>query len=240
MSRAEGFAAIPNWMIRDRRVPRSALLVYASLSSRSGLGGIYPGQTTIAAECGLSVRTVRSMLAELEALGVIERVRRVRAEGRGRLSDGYVLHPNAALNVAEEQAAESAGKSDQPANLDRPTGNQPHLVPLIEVEPLEVEPAAARVVGFADFYMAYPRKVAKEDARKAWDQQLKRGVDPQLILDGARRYAADPNLPDKRFIPLPATWLRAGRWDDEPEAPRSGSPAPVDLPPGEDWARFIR
>jgi hypothetical protein len=35
-----------------------------------------------------------------------------------------------------------------------------------------------------------------------------------------RRYAADPNLPDKQFIPLPATWLNGDRWDDDPCPPR--------------------
>lgn len=72
---------------------------------------------------------------------------------------------------------------------------------------------------FSDFYAIYPRKMKRVDAQKAWGSAIKR-ADPETILAGARRYAADPNLPGKEFIPYPATWLRAGSWDDEPLPPR--------------------
>ncbi|MFE2772264.1 helix-turn-helix domain-containing protein [Microbacterium resistens] len=145
MSRAEGFAAVPNWMIREKRVPRNAVLVYASLASRSGLGGIHPSQATIAEESGLSERTVRSMLRELEQLGVIQRMRRTSGKrGRGnRLPDGYTLHPNGSVDLS----AESAGSNEQPEADDvQPaterdaTGNERHGTHLYKAEPVEVEP----------------------------------------------------------------------------------------------------
>ena len=145
MTRAEGFAAVPNWMIREKRVPRNAVLVYASLASRSGLGGIHPSQATIATESGLSERTVRNMLGELEKLGVIQRIRRTTGtRGRGnRLPDGYTLHPNGSL----ELAADFAGSNElpetddvQPATEGDATGKGLQATPLIEVEPGEVEP----------------------------------------------------------------------------------------------------
>ena len=42
-----------------------------------------------------------------------------------------------------------------------------------------------------------------------------RGME-ELIL-AAQRYADDPNLPEQRYAPLPATWLNQGRWDDDPQ-----------------------
>jgi hypothetical protein len=70
---------------------------------------------------------------------------------------------------------------------------------------------------FDDFWEPYPRKVGKDDARKAWDKATKvRKVDPAVIVAGAKRFAADPNLPGKQFIPHPSTWLARGGWDDEP------------------------
>ncbi len=145
MSRAEGFAAVPNWMIREKRVPRNAVLVYASLASRSGLGGIHPSQATIAAESGLSERTVRSMLAELEKLGVIVRLRRTTGNrGRGnRLPDGYTLHPNGSDELAAELAGSTEQPEDdamQPATKEHATGKELQATPLIEVEPVKVEP----------------------------------------------------------------------------------------------------
>lgn len=215
MGRAEGFAAIPNWMIRDKEISARNILVYASLASRSGLGGIFPLQTTVAEETGLSERTVRTALQELEQLGVVERVQRRGKAGRATgLTTMYTLHPNGRV-IADEGAATIAGRSKGPATSDVATGNELQAVPLIEVEPL-------KKMGFAEFYMAYPRKVGKEAARRAFEKAAKT-TDPDVIVAGARRYAADPNLPERQFIPHPSSWLNAGRWDDEPEVPREGS-----------------
>jgi hypothetical protein len=71
-------------------------------------------------------------------------------------------------------------------------------------------------VWFADFWRTYPRKTSKRDARKAWASAVRRTGDPAVVLAGARRYAADPNLPEQQFIPHPATWLNGDRWDDGP------------------------
>jgi len=44
------------------------------------------------------------------------------------------------------------------------------------------------------------------------------------ILSGAIRFAHDPNLPIEQFIPHPATWLNAGRWEDGPLPERQVTP----------------
>lgn len=72
---------------------------------------------------------------------------------------------------------------------------------------------------FDDFYRVYPRKVGREEARKAFER-VSRKTAVDVIVAGAARFAADPNLPEKQFIPHPATWLNRGGWDDEPQAPR--------------------
>lgn len=136
--RAEGFAAVPNWMIRDRSVPRNAILVYASLSSRAGLGAIYPSQATIAEESGLSERTVRTMLGHLEAVGVVQRERR-NLPGSKRATDAYTLHPNGSANLAAGLAGRSDLAADLPASGGVSGGNEAHAAPPIEVDNQEVE-----------------------------------------------------------------------------------------------------
>jgi DNA-binding Lrp family transcriptional regulator len=211
-------------MIRDSRIPRNAVLIYASLSSRAGLGAIFPSQATIAEECGVSERTVRTMLAKLEEIGVVERRSRRGSEGRGnRRTDAYVLHPNGRY----EEPANLAGRSELPANGDRATGNQAQTTPLIEVDKEEVDRALTSAGSeitdsFDVFYLAYPRKAGKEGARRAFAKAA-RSTDPGVIIAGARRFAADPNLPEKQYVPHPATWLNQGRWDDEPLPPRAGN-----------------
>ena len=77
-------------------------------------------------------------------------------------------------------------------------------------------PKTASSEAFDTFWQLYPRKVGKDDARKAFIVAAKK-ADPSLIIAGASRYAADPNMPtDKTYIPYPGKWLRGGHWDDEP------------------------
>ena len=76
--------------------------------------------------------------------------------------------------------------------------------------------ASPRDEAFETFWHVYPRKAGKDDAKKAFIVAAKK-TDPSLIIAGASRYAADPNLPtDKTYIPYPGKWLRGGHWTDEP------------------------
>jgi hypothetical protein len=73
---------------------------------------------------------------------------------------------------------------------------------------------------FLEFWNVYPRKQAKLDAWKAYQEALK-SAEPETILVGARAYALLKIGEDKNFLKLPAGWLRGERWDDEQFAPPS-------------------
>jgi len=93
-----------------------------------------------------------------------------------------------------------------------------------EPEP-EPEPSITKVIdinhqeSFDEFWSIYPRKVGKGASQQALTKALKRSTWLE-ILAGVQRLASDPNLPEKQFIPHPATWLNEDRWSDEPYAPR--------------------
>jgi hypothetical protein len=70
---------------------------------------------------------------------------------------------------------------------------------------------------FAAFWQAYPRRVAKAEARRKWDAAVNRGIDPAVILAGAERYATERAGADPRYTKHPTTWLNQGCWDDEPQ-----------------------
>lgn len=221
----EGFAAIPNWMIRDANVSRRAIVVYGALASRAGRGGIYPSQAQIAEDARCDERTVRRALKELEDLGVLERVRRVSSMGY-RQSDGYVLHPNGRPGSDEESMrSEVSARDDAYRTLvSAPTGQNAQVTPLIEEEPLKKNPEDA----FEEFWSVYPRHVAKAAARTKFKVALK-SASAETIIDGARRFASDPNLPEMQFVPHPTTWLNQGRWDDDP-LPQRVAAGPGDGP----------
>lgn len=69
--------------------------------------------------------------------------------------------------------------------------------------------------GFAEFWELYPRKTAKGAAEKAWPKAVKRAGDPDRIVQGLRDLLPTLSRSEPQFIPHPATWLNAGRWEDE-------------------------
>lgn len=69
---------------------------------------------------------------------------------------------------------------------------------------------------FEAFWLAYPRKTGKIEARRAWDRAM--GVTTPEVIEAALRAAKWAH--DPRFIPHPSTWLNQGRWDDQPAPAR--------------------
>lgn len=69
---------------------------------------------------------------------------------------------------------------------------------------------------FLEFYSAYPRRQSKQDALKAYSQITKAGVSHETIMRGLDRAKRDDRrFREQQFTPLPASWLRAGGFEDE-------------------------
>ena len=69
-----------------------------------------------------------------------------------------------------------------------------------------------------EFWEAYPRKVGKKAARKAFGAAVKKTTKQGLMSALAAQKAAMWSGRDAQFIPHPATWLNNERWDDAVEA----------------------
>lgn len=75
--------------------------------------------------------------------------------------------------------------------------------------------------GFTEFWNAYPRKVAKQNAFKAWG---KTGADDSqsltstILADVKRRVNGEWKGKEVQYIPHPATYLNQRRWEDESSA----------------------
>lgn len=112
-------------------------------------------------------------------------------EPRNRGTRGIDINPQHADAVEEDPTDTTSTEPTKPAPQPTPTR-------------------------FAEFWNHYPRKVGKRAAETAYRNATKR-ADESTILEGVKRYAADPNLPDPKFIPHAATWLNRDGWLDEPE-----------------------
>ena len=72
------------------------------------------------------------------------------------------------------------------------------------------------------FWTAYPKKVGKKAAFKAWQKAKDRPPLPD-ILDAikAQTHSKQWTKDNGEYIPHPATWINAGRWDDEQRKPHT-------------------
>jgi 2'-5' RNA ligase len=72
---------------------------------------------------------------------------------------------------------------------------------------------------FEIFWRAYPRRVAKAVARKAWMQTAKIRPPLEELLAAINNQCQSEQWQKDggQYIPHPATWLRGERWSDEME-----------------------
>lgn len=80
----------------------------------------------------------------------------------------------------------------------------------------------ASATEFDQWWAAYPNKVGKKAAQKAFQNARDRPRINDLLA--AIEKAKRSKKWQEGFIPLPTTWLNQGRWDDEPS--QSVAPQP--------------
>ena len=87
---------------------------------------------------------------------------------------------------------------------------------------------------FAKFWKAYPRKVAKIAARRTFERIVRsEKANAEALVETMCRALAKQRTSDEwqredgRYIPYPATWLNAGRWEDESTVDITGGEAPA-------------
>jgi hypothetical protein len=70
---------------------------------------------------------------------------------------------------------------------------------------------------FEEFYNAYPRKMGRGRALKSFTSAVKKGTDPNVLIDASKKFNVfhEEKQTDKQYIPYPATWLNAEGWEDE-------------------------
>lgn len=85
--------------------------------------------------------------------------------------------------------------------------------------------------GFDRFWAAYPKKVGKDAAAKAFAKRKPNDDLLAAMLAAVERQRTSPawTKDGGQFIPNPATWLNQGRWQDEEPEAGSVDPALADL-----------
>jgi hypothetical protein len=124
-----------------------------------------------------------------------------------------------AVNAHDTRGERSREEKEQGKDQGKGTGNR-------EASSAPEAPES-ELPGFDAFWSAYPRKVGKPSAVKAWKKV--KPADHAAVAAGVTRWAAYwvAGQTSVEHIPHPSTWLNDRRWEDEPP-PRRVAAAPVD------------
>jgi hypothetical protein len=206
------------WRTDLPTIEKMVLLVIADHASDDGTEA-WPSQATIAGKASISIRTVQRAVNSLVAAGYLWMQKGAGGSAtcrEDRRPHKYTINIKR-LRGDTESARDDRGdnESDNGATLATPTGrlsrpmNHPNK-PSIETSEFDL------------FWDQYPIKVGKAAAKKAWDKAIKVEA-ADVIIQGAARYAADPNR-HPSFTAHASTWLNAHRWTDSPLPPRVFTP----------------
>jgi hypothetical protein len=205
------FAPVPEALLYDSTIPADAVRVYGVLRRHGDdPRNCYPSHARIAAKIGKSARSVPGWIRQLEQAGWIERVPRFTASGDPD-SNGYRVF----MRVRErgvragEQGGVDAGEQGGSALDSAPKESKRNESKRNE-KTLDLDDAA-----FDEWWKVFPLKKAKPSARKAYDR-ARQSTSTVVLLDGARRYAAERAGQDPKYTAHPATWLNQRRWEDDP------------------------
>lgn len=206
MSFDKDFTIIPNAWIRNTGLTVNAnfLLIYL-LTHEIGYNITF-GQ--IEREIGLGLTAIRKAVGQLKDAGWLEthQTKDERGYNAGLvwiLVEPTIANPTLANPTLANPTLEKRGAIEN--NLIKKTTIKENK----DISSSELDGE------FSLFWNAYPRKVGKGAAKKAFDKAVDE-FGTLKILAGVNRFANDPNKPEQQFIPHPATWLNEQRWDDDP------------------------
>lgn len=253
------YGRVPRALLRDPNLSAQAVRLYGILDDYAGADGqAFPSRATLASPIG-STAAVDRAKRELEDGGWLIRSQRRRPDG-GQTSTLFTLtdgpipsSPATTPLITGDDPPSSPVMTQEGTPVEGQTPLTPHGgddvdVPLIPVAPvggvvhtgdMSTPATTSRrrpTVTDADpawsaFWSAYPRKLGKGAARKAWARAITK-ADTALILNRTRQFAndvdrrvrterAEPGRDPIAFVPYPATWLNQERWDDEKQDVRS-------------------
>ena len=182
---------------------KMVLLVIADHASDDG-SNAWPSQATIAAKSSLSLRTVQRCINNLVKAGYL----RVEKHAGGDAKCREDRRPNLyTIYVQNLRGGKLTGRSLEPDGAAETADTGRRSRPLNR-------PNKPSINLFETFWEIYPKKVGKLAAQKAFRKAVEDGFEPEDIVAGAKRYAADKNRVDA-YTTHPATWINAGRWLDE-------------------------
>ena len=182
-------------------------LVLLMLANHSNFhtGQCNPSHKLLANECAMGISTLKGHIQALQEFGYITIIHKY--ADAIQLPNQYKLNFDGVGQNLADGGSESDGGIGQ--NLATNLEDKPGIQPRVNV--------VQENTSFDKFWAAYPKRTAKDDAKRAF---AKRKVTPALLEEMLTAIAKQKNTDqwkkeNGQFIPNPATWLNQGRWQDE-------------------------
>lgn len=186
-------------------------------------GNAYPSVPTLAEKCRMQTRNANVILAALKTSGELQ----VRPNEGPKGTNRYriVMPSQGVQSLAVVGLQANAGVQER-AGVQR-LASPPAKACSKPLQRIADEPSLNHhepptlcdgvVESFDSFWSAYPRKVNKPAARKAFTKLKPDAALMAAILSaiGMQRRSEQWAKDQGRFIPHPATWLRGERWKDD-------------------------
>lgn len=219
-------------------VQKFVLVILAEHAGDTNLS--WPSNALVAQEAAISRETVVRAIASLRQDGLIQESGRVRQVIRWKVDlaacdrRSHVIVSHMGCDPQSRQGVIVGHITCDPPShgtVKNRKGTTKEPTTTVSETPLtlvaDLPPAAD---SFDAWWVHYPRKVAKADARKAYATATKRsGVTPAFLLAAVQAYKFDAR-DGYAYAPHPATWLRGKRWEDDKAAqvaPSAKGPTPV-------------
>lgn len=189
------------WAFRQKLDDPTAKLVLLGIADKynEDRGYAWPSMERLADMADCTQRTVSRKISMLEELGVIKTIRHPTKTNQYFLPnmtscrDDTGVHPDMTSNVLSDRTSSVSQTIDN--------NNEQYI---------------SFKNDFDVFWKEVPRKVGKKGAMRAFKAACK-DSSAEKITASMIAFAADCKLKgtEQRFIPMPASWLNAGRYDDE-------------------------
>lgn len=201
------FAIIPEWVL-DADITSPAVRLYAVLRRYADQNGnCFPTRKTLATRVKVSEATVDRLLKELQGIGALV-VRNRKAESGAYTSSMYT--------VVTVRGVYSPMSTPVLTHEDRGVLTSDDRTIARENQSHEPDLSRASLVDrFNEFWAAYPRKIGKPAAERAY-RKLK-PAEHDAVMGGLAvwaKYWAERGEPE--FTPHPSTFLNQRRWEDQP------------------------
>ncbi len=207
---------IPNFIFANREISPGAKMLFTLLGSYARAKSYcYPSIKTLSSNLGVAVNTIKAWLNQLAQVGFI----------KIKHKENRILFYLFAPSKADMQVSKI---DDQPSKIDTKVNiNNLNILNNTPLTPHQIPPAKQRTRGrdyielnryFEKLWSIYPRKEAKESARKILYSLDRMGILPSMeeisfaIQSFYHTHAWQRE--HGRFIPQLTNFLRGKRWED--------------------------